>query len=77
MFEALHALDLAGPADLVGLTLRATRRDDRQPARQQKVAAVAVLDLHDVAGRAQVVDLSSKNEFHLYVFRSWLSASTS
>ena len=67
VLETLHALDLAGPTDLVGLALRAARRDDRQSARQQEVAAVAVLDLYDVAGRTQVVDLCSKNQFHLYV----------
>ena len=35
VLEALARLELAGPADLLGLALRAPRRDDRQPARQQ------------------------------------------
>src|SRR5262245_56821139 len=64
MLEALHALDLAGPTNLLGLALGATRCDDREPTRQQEVAAVAVLDLHDVAGHTQVVDLCSENQLH-------------
>src|SRR4029077_8506680 len=32
------------------------------------VAAVAVLHLDDVAGGTEVLDLSSKNQFHFYVF---------
>jgi hypothetical protein len=64
VLEALHTLDFARATDLLGLALCAARRDDRQPARQQEVAAVAVLDLHDVAGRTEVVDLCSKNQLH-------------
>ena len=48
----------------VGLTLRAPGGHDGQPARQQVVAAVAVLDLDGVAGDAEVIDFSSENQLH-------------
>ena len=65
VLEAAHGLDLAGPTNLLGLALGAAGRHDGQSARQQVVAAVAVLDLDGVAGRTQVVDLGGKNQFHL------------
>ena len=34
VLETLHALDLAGPTNLLGLALRSARRDDCKPARQ-------------------------------------------
>ena len=37
----------------------------RQLARQQVVARVAVGDLHDLAAAAEVLDVLSKNDFHV------------
>ena len=42
----------------------ARRRRQRQLARQQVVARVAVGDLHDVAAPAEVLDVITKNDFH-------------
>ena len=65
MLDAANGLDLACPADCVGLALGSLAGGDRQATRKQIVAAVAVLDLDGIAGGAEVVDLSSKNQFHL------------
>src|SRR5690606_32478630 len=56
---------LAGLADRGDLGLRAAGPADRVPARQQVVAAVAVLDLNHVAGRAEAGDLVGENELHI------------
>ena len=53
----LHALAL----DLLQV---AGRREERQLARQQIVARVAVGDLHDFAALPDVLDVISKNDFH-------------
>src|SRR5690606_14638283 len=52
-------------ADRGDLRLRAAGPPDRVPTRQQVVAAVAVLDLDDVAGRAETGDLVGENELHV------------
>jgi hypothetical protein len=53
-----------GAPDRVDLLLGAPRGDDRHLARQQVVAAVAVLDLDDVAGRAQVGHVGREDDLH-------------
>ena len=54
----LHALAL----DLLQV---AGRRDQRQLARQQIIARVAVGDLHDFAALPDVFDVVSENDFHV------------
>ena len=46
------------------LLLVALGDQQRQLARQQVVARVAVGDLHDLAAAAEVVDVLSQNDFH-------------
>ena len=69
--ERLGDLLLLG---LLGLELRALAldlllvalgREQRQLARQQVVARVAVGDLHDLAAAPEVVDVFSQNDFHV------------
>ena len=57
----LHALAL----DLLQV---ARRREQRQLARQQIVARVAVGDLHHFAALPDVLDVISQNDFHKYLF---------
>ena len=71
--EVSHLLGLAGATDVVHLLLRTARRDDRQPARKQEVAAVAVFDLDGVAGGTEVVHVGGQNELHCSLFRSALT----
>ena len=66
VLEVAHLLGLAGAADVVHLLLRAARCDDRQAARKQEVAAVAVFDLDGVAGGTEVVDVGGQNELHCF-----------
>ena len=62
--EVADLARLAGPTDRVDLLLRAAGGHDRQPARKQVVAAVAVLDLDDVAGRAEIGHVTGEDELH-------------
>src|SRR5690606_29862217 len=68
LLRLVQAADLprgASAADRVDLLLAAPRPLDGEPARQQVVAAVAVLHLDDVAGGAETVDLVSQNQLHV------------
>src|SRR4051794_3454928 len=56
--------DLASLADLRDLLLATTRPRNREAARDEEVAAVAVLDLDDVAGATEATDLLSEDELH-------------
>src|SRR5437899_3095142 len=56
----------AAAADLRDLLLAALGPLDRQPARDEVVAAVAVLDLDDVAGAAEATDLLREDELHRF-----------
>ena len=62
--EVADLAGLAGPTDRVDLLLRAAGGHDGQPARKQVVAAVAVLDLDDVAGRAEIGHVTGEDELH-------------
>ncbi len=55
----------ASRLDRVDLLLAATGPADRDVARDEVVAAVAVLDLDDVAGRTEAVDLLGEDELHV------------
>src|SRR6266567_3771485 len=55
---------LLGPADRGDLLLRAPGGHDGHPARQQEVAAVAVLDLDDVTRTAKAAHVSGEDELH-------------
>src|SRR5439155_6745434 len=55
----------AGPLDLRDLLLRALGPRDRIALGQQVVTAVAVLDLHHVAGGAEAGDLLGEDDLHV------------
>src|SRR5207302_1897712 len=78
--QAAHLAGLAGLADRLDLLLGALAPRDRETARQQVVAAVAVLDLDHVAGGAEVGDLVREDELHCYSAlpsaRCWCTAAT-
>src|SRR4051812_8578296 len=59
--------DVATLADQRRLLLRATVGDGGQALRDKEVAAVAVLDLDDVAGTAETGDLLLENQLHVGV----------
>src|SRR5262249_7707075 len=70
---------VAGPADLADLLLAALGPADRQAARDEVVAPVPVLDLDDVAGRAEAADLLGEDELHVHPLPSgpcWCRAAT-
>ena len=56
------------------LLLVAVGRQQRQLARQQVVARVAVGDLHDLAAAPEVVDVFSQNHFHIQPLRIAVTA---
>jgi UDP-N-acetylglucosamine 1-carboxyvinyltransferase len=56
---------LLGSTNRRHLLLRALGGRDGQPAREQVIACVAVLDLYEVAGRAQLGNVSSEDDLHL------------
>ena len=55
---------VAGALDRVDLLLATAGPADREAARDEEVAAVAVLDLDDVAGGPEAVDLVGEDELH-------------
>ena len=59
----------AGLLDGLDGLLAATGPADRHAARDEVVAAVAVLDLDDVAGGAEAVDLLHEDELHVAISR--------
>ena len=62
----LGFLRLELPALALDLLPVAVGDEQRQLARQQVVARVAVGDLHDLAAAAEIVDVLSQNDFHRY-----------
>jgi hypothetical protein len=62
LLSFLHLGDLA-----LALDLAFVRFSDRQRqlARQQIVAGIAVGDLHDITAAAEIVDVFTKNDFHM------------
>ena len=74
VLEIAHRLGFAGPPNLVGLLLRATRGLDREAAREQEVAAVPILDFDRVPDSPEVVDGSRQNQLHRSDTFRWASA---
>src|SRR5262249_43816143 len=69
-FDLVRVVEIADGTRLLGATdglyllLRALSGQDGQPAGEQVIAAVAVLDLDDIAGGAEAVDVSGQDELH-------------
>ena len=61
MIETADLPGLASPLDLSDLLLPTSGPADSQPAREQVVASVAILDFDDVSGVAESGDLLGKD----------------
>src|SRR5699024_10427084 len=64
--EVVHGARVTRGLDRLDLLGRALRPTDGEVAGQQEVTAVAVLDVDDVAGLAEVRDLVREDELHLF-----------